>query len=115
MLYAFVDADRRGRPGSDLTLQQGCRGLFNSLVWAIRSAHPELRLNFQSADISWVILEFAETRVYFRDEVDSADAPRLQGLSENRNIDSTEYPRIKTLRFPAGRLTDQGIAALAIW
>lgn len=53
-----------------------------SIVWAIRSARPDLRLRVNAVDISQEIVEFAERGVYSRTESDPENRPNPASASD---------------------------------
>ena len=57
-----------------------------SIVWAIRSARPDLRLSVHAVDISQEILEFAEKGVYSRKGLDALDAPHHEGITDRGDV-----------------------------
>jgi chemotaxis methyl-accepting protein methylase len=64
-----------------------------SMLWAIRSARPDLKLRVKAVDISEEILDFAAKGVYLRDRLDelepstetAADSPRRVAWNTNRD------------------------------
>ncbi|MFZ0936140.1 MAG: CheR family methyltransferase [Bryobacteraceae bacterium] len=62
-----------------------------SILWTIRSARPDLRLNMHAVDISQEILEFAENGVYSRN-------PNLLNALDNQDITEGEKVSYNTCR-----------------
>jgi chemotaxis methyl-accepting protein methylase len=57
-----------------------------SIVWAIRSAFPDLRFNMHAVDISQEILEFAERGVYSLAIPDPSNASNDEGFTERGDV-----------------------------
>jgi hypothetical protein len=57
-----------------------------SIVWTIRSARPDLRLNLHAVDISQEILEFAAKGEYSLTNPNVSNAPQLETFSEKEKV-----------------------------
>jgi chemotaxis methyl-accepting protein methylase len=53
-----------------------------SILWAIRTAHPDLTVNIKAVDISTEILEFAERGIYFKNGPEVLRTGRPEGAAE---------------------------------
>ena len=70
-----------------------------SILWAIRSARPDLRLTLHAVDISQEILEFAERGVYSLDSSDVSKAPKSNDVDWKRKTWTGTPAGIKSHRF----------------
>ena len=57
-----------------------------SILWAIRSARPDLKLTTHAVDISQEILEFAERGVYSRNGSDVSQAPEHESIAARGDV-----------------------------
>lgn len=57
-----------------------------SILWAIRSARPDLKLSVTAVDISPEILEFAKRGVYSRKGLDGLGASNRETISETADV-----------------------------
>jgi chemotaxis methyl-accepting protein methylase len=53
-----------------------------SILWAIRTARPDLKVNVKAMDISSEIVEFAERGIYFRNGQEVLKAGRPEGAAQ---------------------------------
>ena len=75
-----------------------------SILWAIRSARPDLKLNTHAVDISQEILEFAERGVYSRAKPDVVKGPKI-----TERGDATWRDQPESI---FERMTDEEVAAM---
>jgi chemotaxis methyl-accepting protein methylase len=78
-----------------------------SILWAIRTAHPDLMVNIKAVDISAEILEFAERGIYFRNGAGVLKAGRPEGAAELE--DATWRGQRRSI---FERLTDEEVEAV---
>jgi chemotaxis methyl-accepting protein methylase len=57
-----------------------------SIVWAIRTSRPDLKLSVYALDISQEILEFAERGVYSREEPDALATPDPRNIADKKDV-----------------------------
>ena len=81
-----------------------------SILWAIRSARPDLRLTLRAVDISQEILEFAERGVYSLDSSDASKAPkRDDAMVKGDVVWNTSRDQIASI---FERMTDEEVEAM---
>jgi chemotaxis methyl-accepting protein methylase len=82
-----------------------------SILWALRSSRPDLRLRLRAVDISQEIVDFAEKGVYSRTSPDVLKAPNQEGIAEKRDLTWNTY-RDQCNVSIFERLTDKEVEAM---
>lgn len=81
-----------------------------SILWAIHSARPDLRLTVHALDISHEILEFAQRGVYLRNDADVVKAPHAQDVAQTGDVNwNTQRDQIASI---FERMTDAEAKAM---
>ena len=81
-----------------------------SILWAIRSARPDLKLNAHALDISQEILEFAERGVYCRI---NSDASMLSPQKGTKQVEDVAWNTFRDQNAPIfERMTDEEVKAM---
>ena len=57
-----------------------------SILWAIRSARPDLKLCLQAVDISQEIVEFAERGVYSLEKLDAVESSNHESIAGKKDV-----------------------------
>ena len=81
-----------------------------SILWAIRSARPDLKVTLRAVDISQEILEFAERGVYSLASPDASSAPKSNDAAGKGSVDwNTSRDQIASI---FERMTDAEVEAM---
>jgi len=81
-----------------------------SILWAIRSARPDLRVCMYAVDISQEILEFAERGVYSRESPNALSIPNHESITDEEGV---TWNTCKDQNAPIfERMTDEEVDAM---
>jgi chemotaxis methyl-accepting protein methylase len=81
-----------------------------SILWTLRSSHPDLRVNLRAIDISQEIVDFAERGVYSRSNADVLKAPNQEGNGAADLVWNTNRDQVNVSIFE--RMTDKEVEAM---
>jgi chemotaxis methyl-accepting protein methylase len=65
-----------------------------SMAWAIRSARPDLQLNFHAVDISQEIVDFAARGIYSLADSDAVDPSNKEAAKQRGDVNWNTSSRL---------------------
>ncbi len=110
LMRRLVDRSPRGS-GLDISVLACSKGAeVYSILWAIRSARPDLRLRTRAVDISQEIVDFAETGTYSLNSLDAVQSFGEEGTTKRTDVGLNTSRDQQTSIFE--RMTDEEMHAM---